>query len=497
MEKNYKDIFKKHFEEHLDDASGEEMYASIKVRRKRRRRGPRRKKKSMLIIIPIVVGLGFLITTVIKNIQAKKSERTELKSSPLNRNTNKAQANVTQMQTMQEEIAELQSVEVMDKDLTEVRKETSILSKQRPNSTNEKSELVSEEGMQEAEINVDSSLNQDDFKYASANEKEHEFESKTLATDLRDDLVDSMHDQVSQKEIASNQEMTRVNLGSQIGRAEEALQSAWMNPLPSLGHVNAGVMGASRIMPVIANGYKIGYNGKLYASFKTGLRVQAGSAIGLFTNGYRYNEIEVEEYVGKRDESESSLEAVSGHILLEYQFHKNISISSGVGYTRFNELFEWKGAFVEPREGEYVSGIEKLQDGQENFVYQVGAYEALVDRELKVYNKTDLVYIPVYLNFKKDVGALNYSVYGGVRANIVTHEEGYILNRSLKDELINAENASEFGLGFSGGVVLEYPICRKVGMKFNAAYTHQAKDQEGITVHYDLVDVGLALVYQF
>jgi len=487
MKEDYKDIFKKHFNEHLEDVDAEEMYAAIKVRKKRR--GPRRKKNKLLIVVvPFLLGAAFLISSAVKNWQDKKSEKTALESnsngqamndihvSPQNPSSDDQSVNFTKPDESENISTNENNA---DEDLTKVIKQ---LNDVKSNATNQKL------------VDLDISISESANNSASANDQ------KSIAINDNDAEINTSDP--DEKRI-DNLELVMPMTGDKqkliVQGVDELESENELSPriedVALLSAIDASVSYLSKKPRPLLN-TAVNVEQKAKETFNR-WGIQAGSSVGLFSTNYKYGDISFENYAANRDLTESALEAISGHVLVDYQFHKNISISSGLAYTRINELFEWEGASLQQRSGQHITGVEQYPDGQENLVYSNGTYEALVDRKLKVYNKTDLIYVPVYLNTHHELGDISLNFMAGVKANVVVNEEGYILNQNFVDEPLSQENESIFKLGWSGGVGLEYTLRENLGLNLNAKYTYWTKDQSGISISYHIIESGLSLKYQF
>ena len=492
MKEDYKDIFRRHFDAHHDDTDPLEMWEAIKVRRPRRRR----RRRIGLIIIPVVIGVGFLITVAISKIQTKYSEN--------------AAVEVSQVE---EEMVQIEDVERFDAQgkyesaANELKKEGLAQGKNLQESPNKNLTKVQENTMKA--ISEDHGLaglnssknsaikpnNQKPVVESQAKmgnglpttEERVEIQTDITASNITQETADFgsmvMNVEMASEETDENSALVKNKNIELIRRLDALMFNPFQskNSMPSLTMKTEGVI-VDQVKQTI--------------SAEDKFSIILGGSYGLLSSNFKGVDSSSDALAMKRSSTESNLEAISANLLLDYRVHKSISLSSGVIYTRINELFEWQNTRVRSMIGEHQTGIEVYPGGQVNNVFSVGEYETAVTKKMKIYNKTDLLAIPLTVNLNKTVGNFNFSVSGGMQANILMGERGYVLASDDEVMVLGTEVASKFGLGWSTGVGLEYLVSEKIGLGGNISYNRLNKEQANVNVAYGIVNLGIGLRYK-
>ena len=500
MKEDYKNIFKRHFDKHLDDTDPQEMWEAIKIKKGIQ---PKRKRRIVAWLWPMAIGIFVVSSFIFK--QTDKGAKVSPSVATTSSLSNDLNATVEISQEAQGKyLKELQNkdltevhnkdlTEVQNKDLTEVQDESIIRSKEFNeisvvglNNDNEKIKYESING---------SGLTEDADYVEQVNStfldpmKQNLFEDIWVNSKLEDQGVVEKKSVISFNEI---DEAVNVDVNSRNGLIE-------FTKVSSISAVLLEDLKQDYHMPILGvdllGDKNIGDKNESQSSKKLSLKI--GSTYGIITSEYSGIDASEEAYAMLRAASESNLEALSTGVLIDFQVHRNFSISTGLGYRRINELFQLDNTFVRNASGPHLTGIEVGIDGSENYVYSNGSFQELVTAKMKIYNKADLLRVPLNLSLIKSIGPVSVSLFGGVEANVLIGEEGYILGEN--DAVLNLESIapSKFGMSIGGGMGIEYSIGERIGLAGTLSYSNLNKQQLGVNVRYGIVDLGMSLRYRF
>ena len=505
MNEDYKDIFKKHFNEHLDDTDAQEMWKAIKVRK---RGGPKRRRKNKgRVIIVIILGLGFLFTTAIYNFKNKQSSNTALKSQldkrehaqlptsddqPLDtqgKYVSGANKLVLENRVSQDAIPS-DSKEVIEKGNLAQGKYLGDVTEQNLTKVEIQADVVVNNNLSQDAFNVDT----EEETLTSDNEEDSQFLNQVVSVNGTE--TNTKDDQVTEGEFPSRNNLGSAKENEKIGGVEMA--SSEILKLSALQTFSIIPFTIEQVLPEL----KMTVQGIIAAPTNNGaskskMGLSVGGSYGLLSSNFESTSGASLAYTTARAETESNLEAFTTNVLFDYRILKNISISSGLGYTRINELFQWENNFVRDNFGEHHAATEIDENGVSNFVYSTGTYQEEVSRKMNIYNKTDLVSVPLVIGLHKSVGEINVSIQGAVQANFLIGQDGYILNDKNETLVLGTDVDTKFGLGFKGGLGIEYPLTEKIGLQGNISYTKFSKNQLNVDVAYGIIDLGIALAYKF
>lgn len=190
------------------------------------------------------------------------------------------------------------------------------------------------------------------------------------------------------------------------------------------------------------------------------------------------------------------LEAVRMNALLSYHFGPRISISSGLQYSRLNELFTWEGEYDTIENGEYVESIIETSNETITTIIE-GEHPVNKSRNMRIYNKTNSVSVPLILNLSQSIGEFGIIISGGIEANVLQWRDGYVLGESGAPITLQAQEKSEFGLSYVGNLGLEYPLVRNLSLSVNVGYVQMKQSELNYSTVYKVKSAGLGLKYYF
>lgn len=213
-----------------------------------------------------------------------------------------------------------------------------------------------------------------------------------------------------------------------------------------------------------------------------------------FLNSDTKSETDFAAYKQTRIETVDQLEAVRANILASYHLGQRISFTSGIQYTRLNELFTWRGSYVEPVEGEYIESIE-ITNSDTIYTLRDGQYLEKKVRNMKIYNKTNLISVPLVLNYTHTVNKFSLVLSGGIEANIFEWSDGYILNEEGVPTTLKSHE-SNFGLNYLASVALAYQLTDQLSLSANVSSVFLNNQEENLSTDYRITGVGLGLQYR-
>lgn len=462
MEENYKDIFKRNFDHHEDEIDPQIIWDNVK---------PKKKTKKFFwfmissILLIVVASLSFLYFkadqdgVVGRDIQSSESESLQkveevvskevAKEVSSGQNIYKDKSNlinkkVGQGQESSPRIAEPTFTEVKQKD-----------NKQKYPSTESsiKAEIVNTE----LETKINSS---DEFQLKTGNDSPVQNTALEPGT-IGDEKI--LINALSILEIA------------EIEVASREVPALWID----LDEVQSD---KSEGAPENATKHKLS------------LAVNAG--YGFLSAKRTANEQGNSDLLLSRTSTVSELEAARVNMLVNYHLGSKISLSSGVQFSRLNELFEWKGNYKRTTNGQYISEIIETPEAT-YFSYEEGEHEENVERNMKIYNKTNLFSIPLIVNLHQSLGAFSFSISGGVEANVLQLRSGFVLDDLGIPLALEDQQKSEFGLSYLGKFGIEYELCKQLSVAASLGYIQMKHTESKLNSNYAIKDIGLGLRYNF
>ena len=189
-----------------------------------------------------------------------------------------------------------------------------------------------------------------------------------------------------------------------------------------------------------------------------------------------------------------NLESLRFNTLLTYHFGSRISLSSGLQYTRLNELFRWQGTFLSSEFGEYIDTVEETADGTILTLVE-GEHEVEITRNMRIYNKSNLVSVPLILNLSQGIGKFNFSISGGVEANLLQWRDGYVVDEQDAPIALQDQEQSDFGLSYLGRFGVEYRFAEDLSLSANVGYVQLNHSELNLNTLYKVKTFGLGLRY--
>lgn len=461
MKENYKDIFKKNFDQLEDDIDPQIIWDNIK---------PKKKKKNMLwfflssFLLILIVSISYLYfqkdANEIASSQTKPSKTVETidASEKLNENQpikeiaqdNHVLTADTYSNKVDEKLNQINSSRNAEQTFTEVKK-NDLEPKPSISFSSRNSALAA----QETEIQKD---------------LVHDFSTKEIKKRVIDENLsfpDSIP--VAEKIIVKN------------------LDRLMLNELDFVG----------RKIPIRAmrfEQYPRSNNRNQFKELNKGFSLAVNSSYG-FLNAERSVDPGANQNVYlHRIETVSELEAARINMLVNYHLSNRISFGTGIQYTRINELFEWQGNYKRTTNGEYVTEIIETPE-ETYFSFAEGEYEENVQRNMKIYNKTNLISIPLIANFHQAFGDFSLSIGAGIEANVFQFRDGYVLNELEIPVALQDQESSKFGLSYFGKIGVEYRLTDQLSFGASFGYIQMRHSEIDLNTSYAVKDLGLGLRY--
>ncbi len=447
MKDDYKDIFKRHFDAHEDDINPQLIWENIK---------PKKKERALwMFLFPFLLVLGMVSLYLINNPTANElnNENTDLKfgqipseelhasTEVITNNTQSLAANNNHQSSKENELVQ-NSINRNEKFAN------NLLRPREKNNFTEVKKSPTKVVFVDNNTKLDSNLlveqvKQEKFKSLDSNK----IGTKSIAIAKLDQLEDHWIIELELK--PKEKESMFLNLSAGGGKSVE-VKSA-ISPKWSLATV-----GSYGIMSIARKGD--------------------------------------EEYVALRNETLSDLEAIRSNLFLNFHLSNRISLSTGLQYTRLNELFEWQGEYLQSKNGQYISEIVITPEGTVNN-FSEGEYKERVSRNMKIYNKTNLISVPLKLNLHQSLGGIVISLSGGVEANVFNWNEGFTLNKQGIPIDLGKQEDIQFGINYTAGLGFEYLVTRHLAVSANLGLTTISSKEPNLTSDYQLTEMGLGIRY--
>ncbi len=232
---------------------------------------------------------------------------------------------------------------------------------------------------------------------------------------------------------------------------------------------------------------------KLQIPWNFNLGISAG--INVFSSKYNSSQFS-SDYLSLRNETESPLEAIESILRLEFSKWNNLSLEIGLEHKRINERFKWSGTYIQDEEGEYLESITWVSPDSMEQNFSTAIIPHLVDRNMEIYNATDLWGIPVGAKYRIRSGKLGLNTFVGVTYYFSSSVGGYVLNESIVP--ISARSTSfSPGLMFKGEMGLNYKVSEKWHIESRIGYqamtTSSIISDKDLSKSYHLVGVNIGL----
>ena len=201
-----------------------------------------------------------------------------------------------------------------------------------------------------------------------------------------------------------------------------------------------------------------------------------------------------EQALVNRKNTVQELESARINMLVNYHLGSRISVSSGLQYSRINELFTWQGIYERESKGQYITEIVETAENT-LITYAEGEFDERVDRNMRIYNKTNLVSIPLILNLHQGVGNFTFSIGGGVEANVFQWRDGFVLDNDNAPIALQDQEQSKFGINYVAKLGVEYSLNQQLSLAANFGYTKMKHSDSDLISNYRINDLGIGLRY--
>lgn len=470
MEDNYKDIFKKNFDDHEDDIDPQIIWDNVR---------PKKKSRFLwfilnsFLVLVVVTALYFMFNIDKEADEVNRAQSSEFAigeddgggKESVNKNKNDAQLVQKNMASIDKiieadlkesksNLIEHASSQIPKQTFTEVRKQNEINIKltnlpTTPRTNNER--LLA---------------NTNEVKESVQNDDRKNIEKEDLKIIVTNDLIES-----------SNEPITINYLGT-LGLNKLLIGD---REIPKLTMSISDYVAEQDVVK-----QKVKLDNKISFSINGGY--------GFLQANRSANNLGSEQLLNARNNTVEELEAARINMLVNYHLGSKISISSGLQYSRINELFTWTGSQLRQANGQYITEI--LETPEETFItYEEGEFDQRVVRNMKIYNKTNLVSVPVILNLHHAVGDFSFSIGGGVEANVFQWRDGFVLDPQNNPMSLQDQEQSKFGLNYVAKLGVEYALNEKLKLAVNFDYVQLKQTELNLKSRYNITNLGLGLRY--
>ena len=195
-------------------------------------------------------------------------------------------------------------------------------------------------------------------------------------------------------------------------------------------------------------------------------------------------------YIEARNAAEMPLERFGSTLLMNVELTNWLTISTGVEYQKINEQFNWEGSYIIDENDNIIGPVPAVETLTEEDKVRI------VERDMEIFNKHELVNVPIQLSLHHNFKSITYGAYGRASINVWNITEG----ASLDERLYPIDLASlqtQFMTQWSGGFFAEIPVFKS--WKLQAAFgLNQTKAQETFTTNsYNFKEFTLGIKHQF
>ena len=147
-----------------------------------------------------------------------------------------------------------------------------------------------------------------------------------------------------------------------------------------------------------------------------------------------------QDYIDSRISSESALLSYSGGVMAGYKINDNFLIKGGMNFTRINEKFHI--VIKDVKNTQTVITIDTVwnSDGTYNITRDTTIKEIYGKEDIQKINKYSMIDIPVIFGYQFKHNDLNLGINAGVILNILSFQEGKMLNMSGEVETFDGHS---------------------------------------------------------
>lgn len=483
MEENYKDIFKKHFENHEDDIDPQIIWDNIR---------PKKDRKILWFGLGLLFAIfvsSFVYLSVVKDIEHRPTiQSSELENHSMAKQAVQAKENTDSNKNIVDTNNELNNQKDPSNKISETStsKNSNLL-----NTRNIKSAVPTKAvpTFTEVEKPLAKGLNQNGF--VTERSSISSLSNQKVLTEL-----DARQNKIAETKVALKK-IEKADVDKPIAQKESNVVFGNINALELLSIYEGQISFVERVKKELTllprakqsdpERIKVKPSNQM---FSLGLNAAYG-----FLNSDRVAISEnYSEQLDRRNDNLENLEAARINLLLNYHLGSKVSLSSGLQYTRLNELFTWEGSYRTTKDGEYIMDLTETSEGVITTFAQ-GEYEATETRNMRIYNKTNLISIPVILSLNQPIGKFDISIGGGIEANVAQWRDGFVLNEQGVPLELRDQETSNFGLSYVGNLGLGYTFNEKLKLSANIGYVQFKHSEVNLNTDYKIANVGIGLKY--
>ena len=450
MEENYKDIFKREFDRHEDEIDPQIIWDQIQSKKKKRR----------FFIIPLfgIGALGLILFLVFF-----KSDQTQNAATEISEKHKSPKVELKDFTDSKKETSQVENKTISPKDSQKINQtESDSQNKELPQASNESS-------IRKKEIKINS--------------------KRTVLENTRVEQTENQIDKINKKENTKvvqdiKIEQQQIFASKEINSSEANIAKKNVNKieLTMLHHLELSQLvvedrdKVSMILNYVAEPKVNEESSEEEPSTKETKSYWALSAhgdYGLLSTTVMSPDFDA---VDARSSTVSSLEAARTNLLVDFHCNELLSFSTGVQYTRVNELFVWQGSYLEP-------------------IMAVNTDTVIVRRNMQIYNKTHLVSVPLIVNLSRQIGNFSATVSGGVEANVLQWRDGFVLGEDDIPIALQDQNV-DFGLNYLAKLRLQYQVSERIGLSANMSQVFIRSDETNISTRHRITGLGLGLHYK-
>lgn len=217
---------------------------------------------------------------------------------------------------------------------------------------------------------------------------------------------------------------------------------------------------------------------------------------------------EYEEYIQKRNETESSYYSFSTGVRFSVMAPNGFVTRAGIVYSQINEIFD----YVDPDATQTTTTTTTTTtigpDGTVTTVQSTETEELSGTRFKTTINRYRMIDIPVTLGYQVELSKFVLNINAGASFNVLFHKKGDILGLDMEPVSFSSNNANAFpafkdklGASLFGSIGVSYKINNRVLLIFEPNFKYQLRSitQDNYLVNQKYFTTGLitGLRYRF
>ena len=202
-------------------------------------------------------------------------------------------------------------------------------------------------------------------------------------------------------------------------------------------------------------------------------------------------------YTHLRKETEMALEHIETEVHLGYQISEKWSIISGINHLRQVEQFKWEGDYSTSSDGAYLYAIYLPNETDSIPTYMTGTHLKSVHRKMNIYNKSNILSIPLKISYTMGLGKNKLSITPGILYTAVIKTKGYMLSPDVTP--INLSDIkNELDISYSLNVQFVKRIKGNTQLTIGSNYRYiptwtQINDLNTSTLRYHMINLHLGI----